>query len=218
MEAVVRRYSEKAFNFIKKETLAQAFSCEFCETSKNTFLSKTPLVATFVTYKKIKLEKWHEPSNKSAITGFYTVKNSKLTGSFSWGCFMRHRLPWFLCCFWFPYFFNRPFCGRPCCKTSSISISCWIRWFPSTNPKELTAFTSPPSTSCTGEQSSSFLCNRWLLVFIHQPFCHVHQIYKRLHYLLWDIFTIHHSRVMHWQPAVFTVLMNWLLGRFVSRQ
>ena len=24
-------------NFIKKETLAQAFSCEFCEISKNTF-------------------------------------------------------------------------------------------------------------------------------------------------------------------------------------
>ena len=28
----------KACNFIKKETLAQVFSCEFCEISKNTFL------------------------------------------------------------------------------------------------------------------------------------------------------------------------------------
>ena len=28
---------EKACNFIKKETLAQVFSCEFYETSKNTF-------------------------------------------------------------------------------------------------------------------------------------------------------------------------------------
>ena len=65
---------------------------------------------------KIKLEKWHEPRNKSEITGFYMGKNSKFTGSFSWGCFMRHRLQWFLwCCFWSPYFFNRPFCGRPCC-------------------------------------------------------------------------------------------------------
>ena len=27
----------KAFNFIKKESLAQAFSCEFCEISKNAF-------------------------------------------------------------------------------------------------------------------------------------------------------------------------------------
>ena len=32
-------------NFIKKETLAQVFSCEFCEISKNTFLHRTPQVA-----------------------------------------------------------------------------------------------------------------------------------------------------------------------------
>ena len=30
----------KAFNFIKKETLAQMFSCEFCEIFKNTFFAK----------------------------------------------------------------------------------------------------------------------------------------------------------------------------------
>ena len=35
----------KACNFIKKETLAQVFSCEFCETSKNTFSYRTPPVA-----------------------------------------------------------------------------------------------------------------------------------------------------------------------------
>ena len=29
----------------KKETLAQVFSCEFCEISKKTFFHKTPLVA-----------------------------------------------------------------------------------------------------------------------------------------------------------------------------
>ena len=124
---------------------------------------------------KIKLEKWHEASNKSEITGFYMGKNRKITGSFSWSCFMWHRHLWFLwCCFWSPYFFNRPFCGRPYCKTSNICISCWSRWFTSTNPKKLTAFTSPLSTSYTGEQSSWFLCNRWLLIFIHQPFCHAH--------------------------------------------
>ena len=33
---------------------------------------------------KIKLEKWHEPSNKSEFIGFYMEKNSKFTGSFSW--------------------------------------------------------------------------------------------------------------------------------------
>ena len=35
----------KACNFIKEETLAQVFSCEFCEVSKNTFFHITPLVA-----------------------------------------------------------------------------------------------------------------------------------------------------------------------------
>ena len=29
-----------ACNFIKKETLAQVFSCEYCEISKNTFLAE----------------------------------------------------------------------------------------------------------------------------------------------------------------------------------
>ena len=32
-------------NSIKKETLAQVFSCKFCEISKNTFFHRTPLVA-----------------------------------------------------------------------------------------------------------------------------------------------------------------------------
>ena len=35
----------KFFNFIKKETLAQVFSCEFYEISKNNFFHRTPLVA-----------------------------------------------------------------------------------------------------------------------------------------------------------------------------
>ena len=30
----------EAYNFIKKETLAQVFSCEICEISKNTFLTE----------------------------------------------------------------------------------------------------------------------------------------------------------------------------------
>ena len=34
-----------ACSFIKKETLAEVFSCEFCEIFKNTFFYKTPLVA-----------------------------------------------------------------------------------------------------------------------------------------------------------------------------
>ena len=40
-----KRYNDNSrpqdCNFIKIETLAQVFSCEFCEISKNTFLQKT---------------------------------------------------------------------------------------------------------------------------------------------------------------------------------
>ena len=38
----------EACNFIKKETLAKVFSCEFCEISKNNFPYRTPLVAASV--------------------------------------------------------------------------------------------------------------------------------------------------------------------------
>ena len=39
------KFRPHACNFIKKETLAQVFSCEFCEISKNTFSYRTPPVA-----------------------------------------------------------------------------------------------------------------------------------------------------------------------------
>ena len=32
-------------NFIKKETLVQVFSCEFCDISKNTYSHRTPPMA-----------------------------------------------------------------------------------------------------------------------------------------------------------------------------
>ena len=41
-------------NFIKKETLAQMFSCEFCEISKNTFFYRTLPVAVSVNFKNLK--------------------------------------------------------------------------------------------------------------------------------------------------------------------
>ena len=40
----------EACNFIKKETLAQVPSCEFCEISKDTFSNRTPLVAASATH------------------------------------------------------------------------------------------------------------------------------------------------------------------------
>ena len=38
----------EACNFIKKETLAQVFSSEFCEISKKNFSYRTPTAAAFV--------------------------------------------------------------------------------------------------------------------------------------------------------------------------
>ena len=37
-------FFKKACNFVKNETLAQVFSCEFCEIFKKTFSYRTPLV------------------------------------------------------------------------------------------------------------------------------------------------------------------------------
>ena len=42
----------QACNFIKKETLAQTISCEFCEIFKNTYCYWTPLVATSIIAKR----------------------------------------------------------------------------------------------------------------------------------------------------------------------
>ena len=37
---VFNKVAGQTCNFIKKETLAQVFSCEFCEISKNTFFKE----------------------------------------------------------------------------------------------------------------------------------------------------------------------------------
>ena len=39
------KHLSQVCNFIKKETLAQVFSSEFCKIFKNTFCYRTPLVA-----------------------------------------------------------------------------------------------------------------------------------------------------------------------------
>ena len=45
----------QACNFIKKETLARVFYCEFCEISKNTFFHRTRLMAAFRAASFVKL-------------------------------------------------------------------------------------------------------------------------------------------------------------------
>ena len=50
-------FSNKACNFIKKETLAQVFPCEFCKISKNTFSYKaSSAAASFFNYIKKRLQ------------------------------------------------------------------------------------------------------------------------------------------------------------------
>ena len=44
-----------ARNFIKRDTLAQVFSCEFCEISKNTFSYRTPLAAASFVFSIIQI-------------------------------------------------------------------------------------------------------------------------------------------------------------------
>ena len=89
-------------NFIKNTTLAQVFSCEFCETSKKTFFNRTPLGDCFckMTFTMItrflfkKLIIWVQPnrcldffivdSQKQPLEAFYKnggLKNiAKFTG------------------------------------------------------------------------------------------------------------------------------------------
>ena len=62
----------QACNLIKKETVAQVFSFEFWEISKNTFFQGTPLVAAYELYLPIKLDVdirgWSSYSLREVIT------------------------------------------------------------------------------------------------------------------------------------------------------
>ena len=63
--------------FIKKETLAQVFSCEFCEISKNTFFYRTPPVATLFSgssKEKIEREWVNEKHWLLKILGLHKLK------------------------------------------------------------------------------------------------------------------------------------------------
>ena len=62
----------KASNFIKKEALAQVFSCEFCEISKNTFFTEH-LWATASVYKR-KQDSCCSLLDRFALTDLHIVK------------------------------------------------------------------------------------------------------------------------------------------------
>ena len=47
-------FFNKVAGLVKKETLAQVFSCEFCENFQNTFFTRTPLVDA-----SVERDQWH---------------------------------------------------------------------------------------------------------------------------------------------------------------
>ena len=55
-KGVLRKYKLSG-SFIKKETLAQMFSCKFCEISENTFFYRTPPVVASVVRRNTKHKK-----------------------------------------------------------------------------------------------------------------------------------------------------------------
>ena len=129
---------------------------------------------------------------------------------------MRHRLQWFLwCCSWSPNFFNRPFCGRPCCKTRVICISCWSRWFTSTTLRSLLLSPLLPQPIILGNSlpNSCVTDGFWF-----SSISHFAKFTKSISdcTIFFDAFSLFIILVMQWRPAVFIVLTNWLLDRFVS--
>ena len=56
-----------SFNFLKKETLAQVFSCEFCDIFKNTFFKEHLWTTAFVIYLKSYQEKYRSSQWKCHV-------------------------------------------------------------------------------------------------------------------------------------------------------
>ena len=54
------KLQSQTYNFIKKETPRQVFSCEFYEILWNTFFYRTPLVSASENIKKEKLKRYHK--------------------------------------------------------------------------------------------------------------------------------------------------------------
>ena len=153
---------------------------------------------------KIKLETWHETTNKSEITGYYTAKNSKIIGSFSWGCFDLHISSIF-----------RFVVDRVAKLVLSVSVAEADDSPAPTLRSSLLSHLLPLPLKLGNSLPNSCVTDCYWFSSISHLFT---MFTKWLHYLFWCILTIDHSRVMHWQPAAFTVLMNWLFDRFVSRQ
>ena len=163
---------------------------------------------------KTKLEKRQEPSNKFEITGFYTGKNSKLTGSFSWG---------FLCDTDFHGFIDVAFdphvSSIVCVVLDHVAklvlfvsvVEADDSPAPTLGSSLLSPLLPPPLILRSSLPNSCVTDSYWF-----SSISHFAMFTKSINGCTISFGA--YSRVMHWQPAVFTVLMNWLLDSFVSCQ
>ena len=107
--------ASEACNFIKRENLAQVFSCEFCEISKNTFFYRTPPVAASVCCRRkvaaVKIEKL-----KAFIIRHYDISK---TYSVQFHLFYSVNLSYF-------YFFTHGFQSSILHKLKTTLI-CWLK-------------------------------------------------------------------------------------------
>ena len=73
----------EACNFMKKETLAQVLSCEFCEISKNTFHYTTPLVAPSSEFCH---SRWNPIDSETQKRKFDVIKCYNFLNRTRWSC------------------------------------------------------------------------------------------------------------------------------------
>ena len=91
-------------SFIKKETLARIFSCEFCKTSKNTFFiehlrataSEVTLLSVYISWKKLRSH-FFKASSEEVIAMYSSDKmKAKCMTEYVWKSFFRELAGWHL--------------------------------------------------------------------------------------------------------------------------
>ena len=114
-EAVVRRCSVKvSCNFIKKR-LAQVFSCEFCEISKNTFFTE-PLrtTASICTQANIILAISSRSSRFRSVLRRCSENMQQIYRRTALQLYRNLTSAWVFFCKFVAYFQNTFFLGKPC--------------------------------------------------------------------------------------------------------
>ena len=75
LDLITLKQSPEACNFLKKQTLTQVFSCEFCEISKSNFSYRTPPVAAS-DHISVKVRKFTTFGDKSLATSGPNIGNA----------------------------------------------------------------------------------------------------------------------------------------------